>query len=258
MTYLDKLFSLQDKVAVVTGAARGLGRAIAEALLRAGAVVILADLIEPCLDETVNAFKDEGLSAFPFRCDLSEPQQIVGLVDYVVNQHQRIDVLVNAAGITQPHTGSDYPDESWRKTFEVNLDAPFQLSKQFSCLMKDQDGGSIINITSIGAELGFPNNPAYGASKGALKQLTKSLALDLGPFGIRVNNIGPGYFRTDMSQRGWNDPQLREDLARHTILGRWGFPDDLAGAVIFLASDASSYVTGLDLYVDGGWLAKGL
>ena len=125
-------------------------------------------------------------------------------------------------------------------------------------MMKDQGGGSIINITSIGAELGFPNNPAYIAAKGALKQLTKSLALDLGPFGIRVNNIGPGYFRTDMTKGSWNDPQLEEDRIRRTILGRWGEPDDLAGAAIFLASEASRYITGQDLYVDGGWLAKGL
>ena len=124
--------------------------------------------------------------------------------------------------------------------------------------MKDQGGGSIINITSIGAELGFPNNPAYIAAKGALKQLTRSLALDLGSFGIRVNNIGPGYFRTDMTKGSWNDPQLEEDRIRRTILGRWGEPDDLAGAVIFLASEASRYITGQDLYVDGGWLAKGL
>ena len=125
-------------------------------------------------------------------------------------------------------------------------------------MMKDQGGGSIINITSIGAELGFPNNPAYIAAKGALKQLTRSLALDLGSFGIRVNNIGPGYFRTDMTKGSWNDPQLEEDRIRRTILGRWGEPDDLAGAVIFLASEASRYITGQDLYVDGGWLAKGL
>ena len=124
--------------------------------------------------------------------------------------------------------------------------------------MKDQGGGSIINITSIGAELGFPNNPAYIAAKGALKQLTRSLALDLGSFGIRVNNIGPGYFRTDMTKGSWNDPQLEEDRIRRTILGRWGEPDDLAGAAIFLASEASRYITGQDLYVDGGWLAKGL
>jgi len=258
MTYLDKLFSLQDKVAVVTGATRGLGQAIAEALLQAGATVILVGSNEQRLGQTAKVFKDGELPAFPFRCDLTEPQQIDGLVEFIAEQHQRIDVLVNNAGVTLPHQGPDYPDESWRKTFRVNLEAPFQLSKRFAAMMKDQGGGSIINITSIGAELGFPNNPAYVAAKGALKQLTKSMAVDFGQFGIRVNNIGPGYFKTDMTQGSWNDLQLQKDRSRHTILGRWGEPDDLAGAVIFLASDASSYITGQDLYVDGGWLAKGL
>ena len=150
------------------------------------------------------------------------------------------------------------PTNRGERHFRSTCEAPFQLSKRFAKMMKEQGSGSIINITSIGAELGFPNNPAYVAAKGALKQLTKSLAVDLGQFGIRVNSIGPGYFKTDMTQSSWNDPQLQKDRTRHTILGRWGEPDDLTGAVIFLASDASSYITGQDLYVDGGWLAKGL
>jgi gluconate 5-dehydrogenase len=160
MAYLVDLFSLRGKVALVTGATRGLGQAIAAALLRAGATVVLS--------------------------------------------------------------------------------------------------GSTFNITSIGAELGFPNNPAYVAAKGALKQLTKSMAFDLGSFGVRVNNLGPGYFRTDMANLSYNDPEKREARASRTLLGRWGEPEDLAGAVIFLASDASRYMTGQDLYIDGGWLAKGL
>jgi len=242
----------------VTGASRGLGRAITEALLQAGATVILVGSNEQRLDETTSAFKENGLSACPFPCDLSDPQQIDGLVEYVAEQHQRIDVLVNNAGVTFSHDVLDYPDDAWRKTLQVNLEAPFQLSKRFAAMMKDQGRGSIINITSIGAELGFPNNPAYVATKGALKQLSKSLAVDLGPFGIRVNNIGPGYFKTDMNSASWNDPQRREDRTRRSLLGRWGKPEDMAGAVIFLASDASSYVTGQDLYVDGGWLTKGL
>lgn len=258
MLYLDQLFSLQGKVAVVTGATRGLGQAIAEALLKAGAAVILVGSNEQRLAETVDAFTGEGLSAYRFRCDLTDSKQIVELGDYVAGEHKRIDILVNNAGVTFPHELFEYPDESWRKTFQVNLEAPFQLSKRLARMMKDQDGGSIVNITSIGAELGLPDNPAYVAAKGALKQLTKSLALDLGPFAIRVNNIGPGYFRTDMTNASWNDPQLKEDRTRRTILGRWGQPDDLAGAIIFLASDASRYITGQDLYVDGGWLAKGL
>ena len=258
MTYLDNLFSLQGKFAVVTGASRGLGRAIAEALLRAEATVILVGSNERRLEETTQSFVNEKLKAFSFRCDLADPLQINELVDYVTQQHRRIDVLVNNAGVTLPNELLDYPDESWRETLQVNLNAPFQLSKRLARLMVDQGSGSIINITSISAERGFPNNPAYVAAKGALKQLTKSMAVDLGPFGIRVNNLGPGYFKTDMSQASWNDPKLREERSSHTLLGRWGDPGDLAGAIIFLASAASRYVTGQDLYVDGGWLAKGL
>lgn len=258
MSYLDNLFSLQGKVAVVTGASRGLGHAIAEALLKSEATVILVGSNQERLEETTRAFIDQGLAAHGHQCDLTDPEQIAGLVSYVADEHQRIDVLVNNAGITLPNPSPDYPDESWRKTFQVNVDAPFLLSKKFGLMMKEQGGGSIINITSIGAERGFPNNPAYGAAKGALKQFAKSLALDYGPFGIRINNLGPGYFKTDMSTASWNDPKLRADRTSRTYLGRWGEPDDLAGAVIFLASDASSYMTGQDLYIDGGWLARGL
>ena len=152
----------------------------------------------------------------------------------------------------------DYPNDAWQKTFQVNLEAPFQLSRRLAPRMQAQGGGSIINVTSIGAERGFPDNPAYGAAKGALKQLTKSMATDLGSRGIRVNNLGPGYFHTDMTRQSHSDPARREARAARTLLGRWGEPADLAGAVIFLASDASSYMTGQDLYIDGGWLAKGL
>ena len=124
--------------------------------------------------------------------------------------------------------------------------------------MKTQGQGSIINITSLNAELAFPDNPAYVAFKGGLKQLTKALALDLGSSGIRVNSIGPGYIRTEMTSRSWANQPARQLRAERSVLKRWGEPTDLAGAVIYLASDASSFVTGQDVYVDGGWLIKGL
>jgi len=116
----------------------------------------------------------------------------------------------------------------------------------------------IINITSLNSELAFLDNPAYVAFKGALKQLTKSLALDLGKYGIRVNNVGPGYFRTNMTKKSWEDPEKNKARCDRTVLGRWGEPKDLAGTIIFLCSNASSYITGQDIYVDGGWLIKGL
>jgi gluconate 5-dehydrogenase len=193
-----------------------------------------------------------------YACDLSDAKAVGALADFILTTQPRIDVLVNNAGVTFPHELFDYPDDFWHKTFRVNLEAPFQLARRLAPRMKEHGGGSIINVTSIGAELGFPNNPAYGAAKGALKQLTKSLAFDLGPFGIRVNNLGPGYFHTDMANLSYSDPDRRAARAGRTLLGRWGEPEDLAGAVIFLASDASRYMTGQDLYIDGGWLVKGL
>ncbi|MBM3768693.1 MAG: glucose 1-dehydrogenase [Acidobacteria bacterium] len=258
MTYFENLFSLQGKVALVTGATRGLGRAMAESMLRAGATVVLNGSNAEKLAETTRQFQAEGLAAVEHACDLSDAKAIAALADFILTEQPRIDVLVNNAGVTFPHELADYPDDFWQKTFRVNLEAPFQLARRLAPRMKELGGGSIINITSIGAELGFPNNPAYGAAKGALKQLTKSLAVDLGPFGIRVNNLGPGYFHTDMANFSYSDPERRQARAGRTLLGRWGEPDDLAGAVIFLASDASRYMTGQDLYIDGGWLAKGL
>jgi len=256
--YLGDLFGLQGKVAVVTGAGRGTGRVIAQGLLEAGASVILVDLNEKNLIESSAAFRGRKLAAAHYCCDLSCHDQIAGLVEFVTRQFGRIDILVNNAGVTFGADILEYPSDLWARTFAVNLEAPFKLAQQFGQMMKNQGNGSIINITSIGAELGFPNNPAYVASKGGLKQLTKALAVDLGKFGIRVNNIGPGYFKTDMTKGSWDNPELRAERTRRTILNRWGESQDIVGLIIFLASEASSYITGQDIYVDGGWLAKGL
>ncbi len=255
MSYLDQLFSLNDKVAVVTGASRGLGQAIAEALLKAGATALLVSANADRLNATHQTFATQNLKSTPYACDLSLVNQIDALVDHVATAYGRIDILVNCAGVTFTEELSDYPEEYWEKTLRVNLEAPYRLSRDFAAMMKDQ-GGSIINVTSIAAERGAPNNPAYAAAKGGLKQLTKALASDLALFGIRVNNIGPGYFHTDMTSYSWDDTERREMRTQSTMLGRWGMPQDLAGMAILLASDASSYITGQDFYVDGGWLAK--
>ena len=163
--------------------------------------------------------------------------------------------MINCAGVTYGNNLFNYKDDDWENTYKVNLKAPYELTRRVADVMKST-GGSIINITSLNAELAFPDNPAYVAFKGGLKQLSKSLALDLGKYNIRVNNIGPGYMRTDMTKKGWaNNRKLIED---RTILGRWGTPEDLVGTAIFLLSNASSYITGQDIYVDGGYLTKGL
>lgn len=258
MTYLESLFSLKDRGALVTGAARGNGRALAEALARAGASVVLTDVLADELERTVAGLKDEGLQVTAFTCDLTEEGKADALVEFAEETTAGVDVLVNNAGITLPHDVFGYPDEDWRKTLEIDLAVPFRLSRAVARRMKVRGRGSVINITSLNSEQAFPDNPAYMAAKGGLKQLTKSLAYDLGRYGIRANNIGPGYFKTDMTKGSWGDPDKRKQRADRNLLGRWGEPAELAGAVIYLASDASSYVTGQDLYVDGGWLMKGM
>ena len=258
MTYLNKLFSLKGKIAIVTGSCGGIGGALANALLKAEATVVLVDRDQQLLTERKEKLKSEGLNACEKYCDLTDLKQMDALVDYIKSDHQRIDILVNCAGVSFQRDGLDYPDILWNETMKVNLEAPFQLSKRMGKLMKKQGNGSIINITSINAERGFTDNPAYIASKGGLKQLTKSLAMDLGKFGVRANAIGPGYFRTQISEKSWNDPEKRKERAETTFLNRWGQLDDLFGLVIFLASDASSYITGQDIYIDGGFLMKGI
>jgi 2-deoxy-D-gluconate 3-dehydrogenase len=256
MSYLEELFSMEGKLAVVTGGSRGLGRGMAEALLGAGAEVILVSADESRLESTTSELAASGLKAMSYQCDLSSATEIDGLCAFVEKEHRRLDILVNAAGVTKGWDDvTEYPDEVWERTLKINLEAPFRLCRGMGRLMKES-GGSIINITSLAAERGAPDNPAYGAAKGGLKSMTKSLAVSLGKYGIRVNNIGPGYIRTDMTGLSWNDPALRERRRQSTILKRWGQPSDLAGLVVLLASEASSYITGQDLYVDGGWLAN--
>jgi NAD(P)-dependent dehydrogenase (short-subunit alcohol dehydrogenase family) len=258
MNFLNNLFTLKNKIAVVTGAANGNGKSISEALLRSGAKVILVDIDEKALLRKKNKLNRLNLKPLIFPCDITNSEKLLELNDFVLHNFKKIDILINNAGVTYGHEVSDYPEKLWDKTYETNLKAPFFLTKLFSKTMKRQKSGVIINITSINAELAFPNNPAYVAFKGGLKQLTKSLALDLGKYGIRVNNVGPGYIRTNMTKKSWLNKSRRKKIENKTILGRWGVPEDLTGLIILLSSDSSSYITGQDFYVDGGWLSKGL
>ncbi|MFQ5754402.1 MAG: SDR family oxidoreductase, partial [bacterium] len=250
------LFSLEKKVAIITGAAKGNGRAIADGYVAAGAIVYCLDI---SIDETspVHPIQELHMARF-IRADVTNTDRMAEVVERIYSNEKRIDVLVNNAGITLPEASDYYSDDKWYQTYLVNLDAPFKLSKLVARYMIQQTGGSIINITSLAAELGFPDNPAYVAFKGGLKQLSKALAKDWAKYSIRVNNLGPGYFKTEMTKKSWENIASREARSNKTLLGRWGEGDDLVGPAIFLASDASKYMTGQDLYIDGGWLANGL
>lgn len=258
MSFLESLFSLDKKVSIVTGAAGGNGKSISEALLRSGSTVIMVDISKKELSKIVKKFQDEGLPAIEYYCNITNKSQILKLSKYIKKKFNRLDILINNAGISLPKSSLDYSEKLWEKTYNINLKAPFFLSQECAKIMKQKKSGIIINITSINAEFAFPDNPSYQASKGGLKQLTKSLALDLAKFGIRVNNVGPGYFHTAMTKKSWSNIEKREKIANNTILGKWGEPRDLQGIIIYLSSEASSYVTGQDFYIDGGWSIKGL
>jgi len=244
---MTTIFALNRTMAIVTGAGQGNGYAIANGLAKAGASVLGVDLNFPKPDNTVSQLIG----------DVTSESTIQIVVDQIASKNFDHLVLVNNAGVTYPREGR-YPIDRWRATLEVNLTAPFLWIEGLAEVFRDKNSGSIINITSLGAERAFPNNPAYIASKGGLKMLSKYYAKALGGYEVRVNNVGPGYMVTEMTRASYENKDTRESRSGHTLLGRWGQSDDLIGVCVFLAAPASSYITGQDIYVDGGWTANGL
>ena len=252
------MFKLTKTVSIITGASKGIGKSIAEYFAGAGSHVVCVSRSEKSLIKVQNKIINNGGNASIYACDVSILDDVTSLINDTINNFKQIDILINNAGITLPENAEKYSLDSWKKTIDVNLTGSFQISLEVLSYMKKKSKGSIINITSLNAEFGFPDNPAYVASKGGLKLLGKSLARDWGKYGIRVNNLGPGYIKTKMTKKSFENKKTFELRKARTMLDRWGKPDDLLGTCIFLASDASSYVTGQDIYVDGGWSANGL
>lgn len=247
MTVLDRLFSLQGKVALVAGASRGIGAAIASGLADAGAAVMA--LGRSASSEVTVPYR---------QCDVRDLVAFRNACEQLMANHGRIDIYLHAAGITLQDEERIDPVRYFQTTVETNLTSVYLCTQAAGEYISRNGGGSVILITSIGSMLGFPGNPAYVASKGGLRMLAKALAIDLAPQNIRVNTIAPGYIRTAMTEGSYKDPVARNIRLNRMLIPRWGSPEDLVGAAIFLAADASAYVTGQDIVVDGGWTAKGL
>ncbi len=252
-----ELFDLTGKVAIVTGSTKGIGRVMVEGLARAGASVVVSsrkqDLCAQVADEIHRATGAEVLAR---ACHVGDWDAVPAFVEAVVDRFGRIDVLVNNAGINPARvTVSEMTLEYWRKVFSVNLEGPLRLSQQVAPVMRDNGGGSIIHIGTMAAYVPGPNICAYGASKAALRNLTRAMAIEWAPWKVRVNMLSPGPFPSEMLEgAARQSPGYHEMVANGTLLKRVAEPTEIIGPVIYLASDASSYVTADDLSVSGGMM----
>ena len=244
--------SLRGKVVLVTGAGRGIGRAIAERFAGAGSAVAVNDVEAGSADATALAINDAGGAALAAPADVSDSAQVGAMVDSIMAAHGRVDVLVNNAGIVSPMLHFLEADEEWwRRIIDVNLTGHFLVSHPVARIMAEQGGGSIVNMSSGGATRAHRSFTAYDATKGGIEALTRAMALDLGPYNVRVNALVPGAIDTSGMTAG--ERALRGE---NVPLGRIGEPLDMTGAALFLASDEAAYITGETLRVDGGMLAQ--
>ncbi len=258
---MESMFRLDGKVALITGASYGIGFAIAKALANAGATIVFNDIKQELVDKGLASYESEGIKAHGYVCDVTDEDAVNALVATIEKEVGVIDVLVNNAGIIKRIPMHEMSAKEFRQVIDVDLNAPFICAKAVIPSMMKKGGGKIINICSMMSELGRETVSAYAAAKGGLKMLTRNIASEYGEYNIQCNGIGPGYIATPQTA------PLRErqaDGSRHpfdsfiiakTPAARWGNPDDLAGPAVFLASDASNFVNGHILYVDGGILA---
>jgi gluconate 5-dehydrogenase len=251
-----ELFSLQGKKALITGGTHGLGMAMAEGLAKAGAELIITGTTPSKMDEALEHYKSKGYTATGYLFDVTNEAAAEENVARIESVHGGIDILVNNAGIIKRVLAIDMPVEDFRKVIDVDLVGAFIMSKFVAKGMIARRSGKIINICSMMSELGRTNVTAYAAAKGGLKMLTRNLATEWAPYNIQVNGIGPGYFATSQTApiRVDGNP-FNEFIISRTPAGRWGDPEDLAGAAVFLSSKASDFVNGQIIYVDGGILA---
>lgn len=250
------LFDLTGRVAVVTGGGRGIGRFIAEGLAQFGARVVLTGRSQETLDAAAVTLRRQGYDAFAMVADVSREDDVTALRDSVLGVRGQIDILVNNAGINPIYKDIERTTlAEWQTIVDTNLTGVFLCCKYLGGVMAGQGRGSIINVSSVAGHVGLRRSVPYNATKGGVELLTKGLAIDWARKGVRVNALAPGYFETDLTAGLRQNEALAAPLLAHTPLGRFGRDADIAGAAVFLASDASAYMTGASLLVDGGWTA---
>lgn len=255
MAVTNNLFDLTDRVAVVTGSSRGIGLSLANALASAGATVVINARDERALKEAESQLAGQGFAVHAHVADVTDQEQVTSMIDRVEAEVGPIEILVNSAGIQQRAPFLEFPIDGFEKLLDVNLVAPFRMAQAVGKKMAERGRGKIVNIGSVQSQLGRPTIAPYTATKGGLMLLTRGLCADLAPMGIQVNMLSPGYFATKLTEALVEDVDFSDWLAKRTPAGRWGDVSELGGAVVFLSSDASSFVNGQTLYVDGGMTA---
>lgn len=251
----DNLFNINGKVALVTGSTGGLGSVFAESLAENGATVVLNGRNEQKLKKQASEFKALGYNTHICVFDVADSVQISTAIPQVIKEVGSIDILVNNAGINLRAPLEDFDDDDWDKVIGINLTGVYKVAKAIVKGMIEKKSGKIINIGSMQSELGRPTIAPYAASKGGIKMLTKGMATEWAKYNIQVNGIGPGYFKTELTQPLYENPEFDSWLCGRTPSNRWGDTEELSGALLFLASSASSYINGQMIYVDGGLLA---
>jgi len=249
---VDRLFGLKGAVALVTGSSAGIGFAMARGLAGAGARVVVNGRTPATVERAAEALRAPGVDVFAAPFDVTKSGEVGKAIDRIESEFGPIDILINNAGIQRRGPLEDYPEETWRELMRANLDSVFYVGQAAARRMIPRRRGSIVNIASVQSALARIGIAPYTASKGAVKMLTKGMATDWGQYGLRVNAIAPGYFKTVLNQALVDDEKFSAWLTTRTPMRRWGDVDELIGAAIFLASEASSFVNGHVLYVDGG------
>lgn len=245
-------FNLDGRLALITGSSAGIGFGLARGLAQAGATVVLNARNEQKLVAAAAQLRSEGFNIHSRCFDVTQEEDVQAAVQDIEKNIGAIDILINNAGMQRRAPLEEFKASDWHELMRTNLDSVFLVGQAVAKAMIPRKRGKIINICSVQSEMGRPNIAPYMASKGGVKMLTKGMAIDWGPHGLNVNGIGPGYFKTELNEKLVNDPQFSDWLIKRTPTRRWGDVEELTGAAVFLASDASSFVNGHILYVDGG------